>query len=401
MRYSFLFVASLITCCFSLYAQNYPHKFEGNFEQWEQKRDDLISLFVPTNPVIIQAGSFSKVNHIDLMHLNLHEGEFQILKDSPRILDNVRCLSVHMGTEQCPELNDFLDQSGFQLFTHWYNEGIGGNAIFVKNDYFYNSDTCEYLKNNHIDDSYKRYFEPFFKVYYDLDSPGDTITRTLKQGYAYEGNIGIIIDDLTRPGSIAMDIGSHIGIHTVTMSRKVGPTGAVIAFEPKNKLYMELLHTLHINNCTNVISIAKGLGNSFKTESLVHIHIHQDDTPCENGETIDIIPLDSLNINNLSLIKMDIENYEYFALQGAKETILNNKPVIIFECWIDPDYENCKPTKKANFDRVISFIESCGYGIYVIYGNDFIAFPNDATGMLAEYKKKFKKLDFDNFYLGY
>ena len=97
---------------------------------------------------------------------------------------------------------------------------------------------------------------------------------------------------------------------------------------------------------------------------------------------------------------MDVENYEYFVLKGAKETILRNKPVIVFECWIGADYNNSNPKEKANFDRVISLIESYGYEIHVIYCNDFIAFPTEATGELAEYKKRFKKLDINNFDLG-
>jgi hypothetical protein len=36
----------------------------------------------------------------------------------------------------------------------------------------------------------------------------------------------------------------------------------------------------------------------------------------------------------------------------------------------------------------------------VIYCNDFIAFPTQTTVELAEYKKKFKKLDVNNFDIG-
>jgi hypothetical protein len=113
-----------------------------------------------------------------------------------------------------------------------------------------------------------------------------------------------------------------------------------------------------------------------------------------------MIALDSLQLDDVSIIKMDVENYEYFVLKGAKETILKNRPVIIFECWIQPDYESSSSKEKENFDRVISLIESYGYEIYVIYNNDFIAFPVEVTGELAQYKDHFRRLDLNHFDLG-
>jgi 2-O-methyltransferase len=511
MRFVFLVFLSLSGWFTSLQANTYPPKVEGSFAGWNQKRLDLISLFLPINPVVIQAGghygietvSFAQrwpngkiisfepnphafeilssktssstnvqvynsalnnysgnapfylcygssgkdpafehassllkpsagmeihyqgpvitvdcvlldewcyehqIDHVDFLCLNLQGAELQVLKSSPEILKSVTCISVHTnlfpfrkGTTHYVDLKNFLEKSGFQLLTHWYREGLDGDAIFVKKSYFLNNATQEFMDTHGIDETYRRYYEPFFKTYYDLDDNGDTIKKTLKQGHAYEGNIGLILKELTKPGSVVLDIGSHIGVHTVTMSKKAGPQGAVIAFEPNKKLYMELLNTLNINGCGNVISIAKGLSDRPQTVILNNIRIEQDINERTSGDLIETIALDSLNLNNLSLIKMDVENYEYFVLKGAKETILRNKPVIVFECWIGADYNNSNPKEKANFDRVISLIESYGYEIHIIYSNDFIAFPNEATGELLEFKKRFKKLDLNNFDLG-
>ncbi len=505
-----LLIVSLTTCCVFLQASNYSYQFEGRFAEWNHL--NLVSLFLPKNPVILQAGGYygdetlnfshrwpdsrvisfepnphafeilssktaninnvqvynlalndysgvapfyvcygssgkeevfehassllkpspcmevhyqgplinvectlldewccqREIDHIDFMCLNLQGAELQILKSSPNILKTVTCIAVHtnffpfrIGTTQYPELKKFIENSGFQLFSHWYREGLEGYAIFLKNSYFFNSQTDEFLKNNKIDQKYKRYYEPFFKAYYDLDNDEkDSLKNTLKLGYPYEGNIGIIIDQLARPGSLAIDIGSHLGIHTITMSRKVGPQGAVIAFEPTKKLYMELLHTLTLNRCENVIPICKALGDAEKMVWINNSHIAYYNAESSVGDLVETITLDSLNIDNLSIIKVDVENYEYFVLKGAKETILRNKPVIIFECWIGADYQNTEPREKANFDRVISLLESYGYEIYVIYSNDFIAFPAGETSEQAKYKNNFRRLDVNNFDIG-
>jgi hypothetical protein len=87
-----------------------------------------------------------------------------------------------------------------------------------------------------------------------------------------------------------------------------------------------------------------------------------------------MIPLDDLHLTNVSLIKMDVENYEFFALVGAKETILRNKPAIIFEVNgsnLDPNPEK----EKENLDRITDLIHSVGYEIYQMYHKDYIALP--------------------------
>ena len=46
---------------------------------------------------------------------------------------------------------------------------------------------------------------------------------------------------------------------------------------------------------------------------------------------INVITLDSLNLDNISMIKIDVENHENEVLQGGKQTILKNKPIIFIE----------------------------------------------------------------------
>jgi FkbM family methyltransferase len=423
----------------SLHAKDHFSRSERRFSSWKSKPLELLSLFLPVDPTIVQTGEYRgdvgaslaqywpkgrilsvesnpiesvlldqwcfdhEIDRIDCLYLNLQGSEVHALQNAPKTLKGVTCIAVHSSSAALgigAELTDVLQSSGFQLFSLWNRDAGGIDAVFVKKSYFLNEATNEYLKTHKIDGSYHKYYEPFFKTYYDLDDQADTIKQTLKQGLAYEGNIGIIISELVRPGTLALDVGSHIGVHTVTMSRGVGPKGAVMAFEPNKKSYTELLNTLRINSCDNVIPICKALSDQPQTVVLNSMKIAQGNEDTSHGDSVDTIALDSLNLKKLSLIKMDVENYEYFVLKGAKETILKNKPVIIFECWIGANYEKSAPKEKANFDRVISLFKSYGYEIYVIYCNDFIAFPADATGALAEYRTKFKKLDLAHFDLG-
>ena len=50
-----------------------------------------------------------------------------------------------------------------------------------------------------------------------------------------------------------------------------------------------------------------------------------------NKIDIDTIKLDDLNINNIGFIKVDIQFWEYYFLEGALETLIRNRPPLVLE----------------------------------------------------------------------
>jgi 2-O-methyltransferase len=82
-------------------------------------------------------------DHIDFMWLDLEGLEFHVLQSSPRILDKVKIiytetnfLEFRKGMTQFKDLKRFLEESGFRMLSHWYFEGLQGDAIFVKREIF-------------------------------------------------------------------------------------------------------------------------------------------------------------------------------------------------------------------------------------------------------------------------
>jgi hypothetical protein len=69
-------------------------------------------------------------------------------------------------------------------------------------------------------------------------------------------------------------------------------------------------------------------------------------------DQIEVIPLDSLNINP-DLIKIDIQGYEYYAFLGASKTLNKNKPIILLE------------NGKTEIDKkALNFLKDIGYENY-------------------------------------
>jgi FkbM family methyltransferase len=83
-------------------------------------------------------------NHLsafDFMWLDLEGFELPFLKSSPRILQTVKVVytetnlfNFRKGTTKFKNLKSFLEAKGFKMITHWYNEGLQGDAIFVRKE---------------------------------------------------------------------------------------------------------------------------------------------------------------------------------------------------------------------------------------------------------------------------
>ena len=67
---------------------------------------------------------------------------------------------------------------------------------------------------------------------------------------------------LVRPGETVLDIGANIGHHSVVLSKRVGPAGRVLAFEPQPFVFRVLEANLALNECANTESHRMALGNS-------------------------------------------------------------------------------------------------------------------------------------------
>jgi FkbM family methyltransferase len=85
----------------------------------------------------------NQIDHIDFLHLDTEGFELQILQGAIHILPTI--LVIHAktnhapfrkGTTQYRDLRAFLEQHGFTLFSHWYLEGLQGEATFIQKRIF-------------------------------------------------------------------------------------------------------------------------------------------------------------------------------------------------------------------------------------------------------------------------
>jgi FkbM family methyltransferase len=200
----------------------------------------------------------------------------------------------------------------------------------------------------------------------------DVIKDCLRNNSPWESGLIKMMKLFIKPGTTAIDIGAHIGTHTITMSNCVGPEGYVVAFEPHRKIFRELCMNLSLNDCTNVYPIRCAIGKTKGIVNLVYANPYNEGGTFalndEDGNSA-LLPLDSFDFINISFIKIDVANMEEEVLKGAIETIRGNRPAILLEIQGSPERTQLlhedDEKKKA---YVIDLLEQLGYD--VTYLND-------------------------------
>ena len=91
----------------------------------------------------------------------------------------------------------------------------------------------------------------------------------------YEEALTAVLIKHLKPGLTVIDIGAHVGLHTLMFSRRVGPTGRVLAIEPSPANARLLRSHIVWNDCRNVEVIEAAVGDR---EDHVSFTFHPDPT---------------------------------------------------------------------------------------------------------------------------
>ncbi len=139
-----------------------------------------------------------------------------------------------------------------------------------------------------------------------------------------------------RPGEVFVDVGANIGALTLVAAKRVGDTGRVFAFEPHPRIYSFLMGNVTLNRRRNVQLFNVALGDKRGELKLSNYRSDDQNEITESGEIV--IPVDTLDsilpntLSEIALMKIDVEGYEKFVLEGATETMAKTG-CVYFEAW--------------------------------------------------------------------
>jgi FkbM family methyltransferase len=189
-------------------------------------------------------------------------------------------------------------------------------------------------------------------------------------GFYEAGTIDVIQRSL-REGDIFVDVGSSIGIMSLSASKVVGTSGRVFAFEPDPQRFLNLLTSIEFNGISNVSANNHGLGSCTKKERLYTDRgspsmVMDHDT--DNYVETQVHSLDSFleehGIGSVNFIKIDVEGFEFEVLSGAGDLLSRqDSPIICIEC--NHDFHGSSSSSK-NILTVIG--EMNDYKFYLLSG---------------------------------
>lgn len=176
--------------------------------------------------------------------------------------------------------------------------------------------------------------------------PNDNaVTSSLIQGWIYEPYMFKFISDnlIDLTGTHIADIGANNGHFTIEFAHYVGDDGMVFSFEPQRVIFQQLCGNVFINGLDNVQCYNMAVGNEesiifvekpdyFSNDAInfgdVHTNKHNNYLL---SDKVQQIKLDDIEFKNLSIIKIDVQGFEPFVIEGAINTINLHRPYIFVE----------------------------------------------------------------------
>ena len=177
-----------------------------------------------------------------------------------------------------------------------------------------------------------------------IDNGKDSIKRHLVE----------LFPKYVKAGSTVVDAGAAIGVHTVALARLAGPGGRVYAFEPQRKLHRQLVFNLRLNRIENAVPLRYALGHTAGVSA-----------PGKAEDRVELRPLDSFGLRNVSLIRIDMEQFEDYVLEGAQLTIGRYRPILIIEI----------TGNRKRIEATHARLKQLGYRVGHIAFDDYLALP--------------------------
>jgi FkbM family methyltransferase len=218
--------------------------------------------------------------------------------------------------------------------------------------------------------------------------PPGSRRRVVREGVWYEVDISKLLEHsvyfsnvndaawenmlkLLKPGFKVIDAGANMGYLTLAFARQCS-SGMVYSFEPDSENFKTLTRNVELNALRNVKLFNTALGDSPRTATLYKLYENNPganrilpEAPQANieHENVTVTTLDVLYeqgaFTEVDFMKVDVEGFEMFLLQGATTMIRKCQPMLFVEL-AAPNLaiHNITPL------QLVDFIETLEYDVH-------------------------------------
>lgn len=182
----------------------------------------------------------------------------------------------------------------------------------------------------------------------------------------------VLFTHFAKHAQTILDIGANTGIYSLLAS-VANKNAQIYAFEPNPVNQKRLYKNISLNQLSRITVLEKAVGDNNRT---VTFTIPEADVISDTSSVmgnfskstykgamkwkevqVEQVSLDSVfqDKKDIDLIKIDVESYEMFLFDGAKQTFTQNSPIIICEIFLDNK-------RKEYFEK---FLQDFGYIAYI------------------------------------
>jgi FkbM family methyltransferase len=167
---------------------------------------------------------------------------------------------------------------------------------------------------------------------------------------AIEPGVRAVLQARLHPGGTAVDIGANVGVHALTMAKKVGPSGRVVCMEPAAHIASTLERTLRLNGfsdrsqviCSGAAHAAgeatlhRGSAGPGSSAYLITIALDDHFAP---GERVD-------------LVKIDVKGMEPAVYKGMARILGENPEIELILKWSASDFARFNQSPESFWESI-------------------------------------------------
>ena len=206
-----------------------------------------------------------------------------------------------------------------------------------------------------------------------------------------------LLQTVSRDFSI-IDVGANIGFLTLQFAKR-SPQGTVYSLEPDSETFSRLTRNVNANGFKNIKLFRTAVGAHAGTAELFRMY---ESNPGANrilpakpsvpvpSEIIEVVSLDELDSRGffakIDLIKIDVEGYELFVLEGARNLITRCQPILFVEL-VDQNLrlQGCTSASVIELLKQMNYVTLDARTMRVLmpsheYYTDVICFPESRKG---------------------
>lgn len=223
-----------------------------------------------------------------------------------------------------------------------------------------------------------------------------------------------------RPGAF-VDVGVNVG-HTLVKVKAVDPARQYVGFEPNPQCLTYVQHLIDINHFTECTVVPVGVSNQ---TGVLKLYLNPDVDPSatlvegfrepERYRRCVLVPvfvgddvLDRLGVENVSIVKIDVEGGELDVMQGLERTLRRSKPYIF--CEVLPVFDPQSDVGRFRIKRqqaLLALLGDLGYATFRVYVDETVEELTDfgvhsdmslanyvfvPTAEIADFRRRFERV---------